>query len=410
MNLKIKPLLFYILFFCYSSLYAQIDHHHYKRKLSSPSTLWHEVVLPEAIFNNINTDFSDLRILGFNSANDTAEVPYILSIPSKTHSTNEVTFNLINVSKNSSGHFWTFETPTDNIINEINLSFKNKNFDWNVQLEGSQNQNDWFTILDKYRILSINNNQIDFNYTTINFPKANYNYYRISIKSNETPVFKKATLSLHSTEKIAMHHCAIKKMTQNNNNTTTEIDVELYNKYPINTLHLAVADTLDFYRPIIIKQLKDSVKTEKGWIYNYTTLTSGIISSEEVNEFYFNSTFLKQLKIIIYNHDNTPLTIDTLATEGFVYTLVARFSDLSSDYFMCYGNTSSTAPSYDIVNFKNKIPTDITQLKLSEEEKITHEKEQEALPLFSNNIWLWSIIIVLILFLSWTSLKMLKSK
>lgn len=409
MKLKISlTLLIFLL--CFSGLYAQIENHSYKRKLSPPSNLWHEVVLPEAIFKSINTNFSDLRIIGFNSSNDTIEVPYIITNSSKEIVYKKIPFQLINASKNNNGYFWTFETPIDKIINEINLSFENKNFDWNIHLEGSNNQNEWFTIHEKYRILSIHNNEIDFNYTNVKFPKSNYNYYRISVNSNEVPILKKATLSLQTIEKIAMHHCVIKKMAQKNNNTTTEIDIELHNKYPINKLSLTVADTLDFYRPIIIKQLKDSVKTEKGWIYNYTTLTSSIINSTEASEFHFNPTFLNKLKIIIYNNNNAPLTIDTITTKGFVYKLVARFSDLSSQYFLYYGNTSSTAPSYDIVNFKDKIPTGITQLKLSEEEKIIHEKEQEAQPLFYNNIWLWSIIIVLILFLSWASLKMLKSK
>lgn len=403
-------LTFLIFLLCFSGLYAQIENHNYKRKLSPPSNLWHEVVLPEAIFSSINTNFSDLRIIGFNATNDTSEVPFIVSIPSNEYTYKEISFKLINTSNNQNGYFWTFETPIDKIINEINLSFENKNFDWNIHLEGSNNQNEWFTIYKKYRVLSIHNNEIDFNYTNIKFPKSNYNYYRISIKSNEVPVLKKATLSLQTIEKIALHQCAIKKMAQKNNNTTTEIDIELHNKYPINKLSLTVADTLDYYRPIIIKQLKDSVQTEKGWIYNYITLTSSIMSSTEANEFHFNPISLNKLKIIIYNNNNAPLTIDTVTTKGFVYKLIARFSDLSSDYFLYYGNTSSSAPSYDIVNFKDKIPTDLTELKLSEEEKIIHEKEQVKQPLFSNDGWLWGILILLILFLSWASLKMLKSK
>lgn len=407
--MKISLILLIFLLF-YASLFAQIENHNYKRKLSPPSNLWHEVVLPEAIFNNINTDLSDLRIIGFNASNDTIEAPYVISIPSNESTYKEVAFELINSSKNNNGYFWTFKTPINKIINEINLSFENKNFDWNIHLEGSNNQNEWFTIYEKYRILSIHNNEIDFNYTNVKFPESNYNYYRISVKSNEVPVLKKATLSLQTIEKITLHQCVIKKMAQKDNNTTTEIDIELHNKYPINKLSLTVADTLDYYRPIIIKQLKDSVKTEKGWIYNYTTLTSSIIKSTEASEFHFNSTFLNKLKIIIYNNNNAPLIIDTVTTKGFVYKLVARFSDLSSDYFLYYGNTSSTTPSYDIVNFKDKIPTDLTKLKLFEEEKIIHEKEQGKQPLFSNNGWLWGVIIILILFLSWASLKMLKSK
>src|SRR5690606_40823506 len=62
---------------------------------------------------------------------------------------------------NESGYFFTFEMPAREPINQLYLQFKEKNFDWKIRLEGSHDQQEWFTIADDYRIVSISNQLTD---------------------------------------------------------------------------------------------------------------------------------------------------------------------------------------------------------------------------------------------------------
>ena len=176
---------------------------------------------------------------------------------------------------------------------------------------------------------------------------------------------------------------------------------------PVSHLKIDVKDSFDYYRPITIKYLTDSIKTEKGWKYNYSTLTSGMLNSMEKNEFKFSSRTVQKLKIFIHNQDNQPLTIDSILVKGYLHELIARFTEQAT-YFMTYGNKTAARPHYDIDRFTDKVPVTLTALELGNE--LTIEKDETPLtePLFKNKTWLWTIMSLIILLLGWFSVKMIR--
>ena len=127
------------------------------------------------------------------------------------------------------------------------------------------------------------------------------------------------------------------------------------------------------------------------------------------NEFRFESTILQKLKISIYNHDNKPLTIDTITANGYVHELIVRFTEPAT-YFLTFGNKNALKPSYDIERFTLKVPNNLIPLNLGEEQLIDKKEVFEKEPLFKNKNWLWAVMVVIILVLGWFSVKMIKSK
>jgi hypothetical protein len=172
-------------------------------------------------------------------------------------------------------------------------------------------------------------------------------------------------------------------------------------------IRIVVSDKIDYYRPLSIKYLSDSIKTEQGWKYIYSTLTSGTLNSIEKNEFEFNSTTVQKLKIFIQNQDNQSLTIDTIEVKGYVHELVARFADKAT-YFLAYGNTNAELPQYDIDRFTENIPVSLTSLEPGNEMIIERDDVPVTDPLFKNKKWLWAIIVVIILLLGWFSVRMMR--
>jgi len=108
--MKVK-LTYLLLFFC-SFSFGQINKYGYKRELMEIKDQWHKVVLPNEIFGKILPDLSDVRIYGITKNNDTIEAPYILRFAEEKISQKDVSFNLINQSKNDNGYYFTFEIPT----------------------------------------------------------------------------------------------------------------------------------------------------------------------------------------------------------------------------------------------------------------------------------------------------------
>lgn len=389
--------------------YGQIDQYNFKRELKGISEQWHKILLPDEVFGKISQNLSDIRIFGITAGNDTIEAPYLLQLATEKIYSKEVEFKILNISHNDKGHYFTFEIPTTEPINQIKLDFRQNNFDWQIKLEGSQDKNDWFTVIENYRILSIKNELTDFQFTKLAFPSSTYRFFKLQIESKEKPELTSANIAQHEITNGTFRNYSINKFDIKENKETkqTEINVELQMPVSVSHLKIDVKYGYDYYRPITIKYLTDSTKTEQGWKYNYNTLTSGTINSIEKNEFQFSSTTVQNLKIFIHNQDNQPLTIGTIHIKGYEHALITHFTEQAA-YFLTYGNKTAAKPNYDIDRFSEKIPKILPTLDLGYEQNIEKEEIPLTEPLFKNKTWLWTIMGLIILLLGWFSIKMMR--
>jgi hypothetical protein len=388
---------------------AQIKDFRYKRLISEISGTWNRVVIPDEMYSKLTNDLSDLRIIGITEAHDTIEAPYILEELSEQTINNQVAFKTLNFNSQNNRYYYTFEVPSVNLVNEIALLFEEDNFDRLIKLEGSSQLIEWYTILDNYRILSINNNFTDYNYTILNFHESKYRYYRLSFQSNIKPKLLSATISEQKILQGLYRNYELRQTEISNDKKTHEtiITAELPATVPVSFLKIIVQDKYDFYRPVHIQYLTDSVESPKGWIYNYSTIAADVISSLEPNEFKFTNTFLQKLRIIISNYDNEPLTINQLSVKGNMYQLVVRIIKPAT-YYLIYNNKNAQRPVYDLTSFKDKIPQGLPQLIIGPEEKIEQMPASIVKPIFENNAWLWIIMVIIILLLGGFTYKMIK--
>ena len=389
--------------------YAQMKHYGYKRSLQNVSNDWHQLTIPDAVFGKLNSKMSDLRIYGITAQTDTIEAPYVLKTLSEKIEYKVVPFNIINKTKGKEGHYFTFQLNSEALINHIELDFKRSNFDWKIELQGSQNQHEWFTILEEYRILSIKNESTNFKFTTLEFPDSKFKYYRLIVKDNEPPLLESAQLSNYQT--IAGHYNTYshKKLETINDKIlkNTVVNLELEQALPLGQLHINVSNRFDYYRPVKIEYRKDSTLTEKGFKYHYKTITSGTLNSMEENLFKFPSTIAKHLRITIYNDHNQPLSIADVSAKGYQFRLIGRFTE-PAKYMLVYGYPSNRQPVYDIMRFETNIPEELIALEVGKEEVILHSVDPKVQPLFENSFWLWGIIGVVILILGGFTFKMLR--
>jgi len=410
MKKRVKIAIWLIMFLgSYSQYYGQMETYDYKRELNGISDQWHSIILPNDLFGKASHNLADVRLFGISANQDTLEAPYIIRVKTENSTSKDIVFKTLNTSYNNKGSFFTFEIPTKESINQIKLDFEQENFDWRLTLEGSQNQREWFTITENYRITSIKNELTDFQFTTVRFPNSSYRFFRIRIDSKEKPDLTVAHLTQsEKTEGVFRNYpIKIQEFGENKKEKQTEIKLELQVPVAVSHLKINISDKVDYYRPITIMYLSDSVKTEKGWKYSYSKLTSGTLNSMEENEFKFKCTTLKNLKIIIYNQDNQALSIDSIQVKGYIHEIVARFTE-PANYFLTYGNEKAVKASYDIERFTDKIPDTLKALDLGIEQKIGKEKEAAGDPLFENENWLWLVMTVIIGLLGWFSLKMMR--
>ncbi len=391
---------------------GQLTQFRYKRELQGVSSQWHRLTVPDSVFGKTRNNLHDIRIYGVAPGQDTLEVPYLLQAGS-IQSEKEVSFLLRNTTYNSNGWYFTFELPDEEIINYLQPEFEQKNFDWNIQLQGSHDQQEWFTLLDRYRILSISNASTEFRFTRLNFPDARYRYYRLLVRSKEQPVLRSAKLLLRTAAAGTIKTYTVLKTKQENNKASqqTEVTIDLPLPVSVSQLQVRVQDNVDYYRPLTITCLSDSFQTEQGWSYQYRSLATGVVSSDGTNRFSFPATITQQLKLVLHNQDNQPLTVDAVEVSGFVHELVARFPQRANTrYYLVYGNEQITAPEYDLARFTNNIPGSLVSLTAGAEEAINPATMQKKTALFTNAWWLWMIIGVVIVLLGWFTVSMIRKQ
>lgn len=408
--MRITTKLFTVFFIGFSLVcFAQLETYNYKRTLENVSDEWHQIILPEAVFGNLNPSFSDLRIYGITHKKDTIEAPYFLKILSDKISNKTVPFKIINKTKSNEGYYYTFQLHSEATINQIKLNFETQNFDWKVDLQGSQNQNEWFTILNDYRILAIKNTSTNFKFTTLQFSETKYRFYRLFIKHNEQPELVSAQLYQQEIREGSAVDYSVKKLTTEDDKQlkTTTIDLELEQAVALSHLNIEVSNTFDYYRPLKIEYRRDSTKTENGWMYDYKTITSGTLNSLEPNHFKFRDIIAKHLRLTIYNEDNQALTVSKVLVKGHQFQMIGRFTE-KADYSLVYGKSSARLPNYDITKFETKVPEHLKALKVGTEELISKPKKVTVKPLFENSYWLWGIIGVAILIIGGFTLRMLQ--
>jgi len=404
---KIK--LFIVFLIVTSHAYAQ-NTYQYKRKITGVQTTWHNLVLPDHLYKNIQRDLQDIRILGIRGK-DTIEVPYLLKQKTDQISQKEVNFKLINQSAATEGYYFTFQMLTPTAINQIILNFKQTNFDWRLSLEGSIDNKEWFSILNDYRILSIKNQDTNYQFTRLGFPDAQYGYFRVRISSSKAPVLKSARILQTDTVKGMYKEIKYASFQVKNNPKTKESTAEIVLKepLPVSSLKIPVNSNFDYYRNFHVEYATDSFKTDRGLQYNYTDLYDGVISSSEIPVFSFPNIIASRLRITIQNNDNRPLLLHPPVLKGSIYEITARFDDPTGyDYALYYGNQAAIAPNYEIAQFKDKVPEGLAAVQLGAEEQNPAFRIEKSSPLFENKAWLWAIMAVIIALLGWFSYKMLQ--
>jgi Protein of unknown function (DUF3999) len=402
--------LFSILFiFLIFNLSAQIEKYNYKRALKGISSDWHKINLPDNIYSKVNPNYNDIRIYGVSAGNDTIEAPYVFQTSEGTLKDESIAFKLLNQTSNASGYFYTFQISEDVSINEIVLNFDQKNFDWKLKLEGGNDQSQWFTITDNYRIVAINNALTDYTFSTINFPDVKYRYFRLQVIANEKPNLVEPKINRTVSANGQYKRYTVKLLKNDLVAKQSIIEVALQDKVPVSFVQFKIKNKYDYYRPFTIAYLIDSTQTQKGWIRNYAELASGTLSSLEKNNIVVENVLAKQFRITIENSDNEALQIDSIIVQGAIQNIMARF-DKKADYYLVYGNNMADAAHYDIENFSNKIPTEATALELGSEELIPHAAAKPAEALFKNKYWLWGIMGLIIVLLGGFSLRMMKKQ
>lgn len=368
---------------------------------------WYALTLPGAMLQELNPGLADLRLYSLNGG-DTVELPYILRIHDDEVMERKVDLALFNQSSRNGLLYLTFELQPAHKVNFIRLEFDEENYFGHVTIEGSDDRIKWFEVAKDERIVSMDKEGNDYILSSIRFPLSGYRYLRVSVNSDTPLHFRNASFAYDSIRPGKYQDLPLTWIMKTDKASgRTYVDIAMNEFNPVSILHVEIENERDYYRPFTIEYVRDSVKSQKGWIRNYEHLFNGYLTSFEVNRFVFPVAFSKDLRLVISDRDNSPLVIKQVSAEGPFVTVVSYLKP--GDNFVLYGSDVTHKPDYDLAHFQNKIPEHPAAAKLGEPEEIILP-EDEGGGLFESSVWLWVIMIVMIGGLGFFTLKMMKGK
>lgn len=349
-----------------------------------------------AVSNNI--DFSDIRI------NDTIgnEVPYFVRSQNPVRAINEfVTYPLESNTEKDSINTIIVANESGENLSRFSIFVESAEVDKYVTMRGSNDLKKWYIVKKRENItysgFKEGNNEI----LIVDFPQGNYKYYELVLTNNQSSPLKILKVGKFKNSNIYAQQTEIDLGRFTRKDST---DKKTYIRFPDLPYNYRL-NKLTFYVNSKAEYLRKAELNGKDYSIRFN------LSSKGENTVVLNSTSISPNgTIVIDNKGNPPLVIDSIKAYALNRYLCAYLEE-GQCYTLVIGN-KDIAPSsdYDIKFFQDEIPQDLQIVKTSNFHKIegsknTHEREKMWI---EKPIFLWSIIIIVGVFLSLICYKMIR--
>lgn len=349
-----------------------------------------------AVSNNAN--FLDIRI------NDTIgnEVPYFARAQSLVRAVNEfISYDLESNTTKDSINTIVVRNENGENLNRFSIAIESAEVDKYITIRGSNNLKQWYIVKKRENItysgFKEGNNEI----LIIDFPQGNYKYYELTLTNNQSSPLQILKVGRFKNSNIYAQQTEIDLGTFIRKDST---DKKTYIRFPDLKYNYRL-NKLTFYINSKAEYLRKAELNGKDYSIRFN------LSSKGENTIVLNSTAISpEGVIVIDNKGNPPLVIDSIKAYALNRYLCAYLEE-GQCYTLVIGN-KDIAPSsdYDIKYFQDEIPEDLQIVKTSNFEKIevaAHSNEREKMWI-EKPVFLWSIIILVGLFLSAICYKMIR--
>jgi len=271
-------------------------------------------------------------------------------------------------------------------------------------IRGSNETEKWFIVKQASEATRVGQQSADnTEMLIIDFPQGIYRYYEIKLWSNNnSPLDVREVGKIKNTSLYGNFvEIDFGRFTQENNddkNTYIRFP-DVKHPYSINKIEFGIKNKPDYLRRAV---LEDST----SYYTEYMSLSSIKENAFFTNDFLFSS----KAYVEIENHNNPPLVVDSIKIYG-LRRYVCVYLEAGKKYKLASDRRDPVSSEYDIEHFKNKIPNDLPILQLTNAESYIIPEEiipQRELSLIEQPAFLWSIIILVGVFLVFVCVRMIR--
>ena len=268
-------------------------------------------------------------------------------------------------------------------------------------IRGSNDKGKWFIVKQASETSRISRQTADNSeMLIIDFPQGKYRFYEIKLWSNSSSPLDIQKVGRIKNTSLYGNFVEINdvKFMQKSDEKNTDISFpDMKHTYCINKVEFGIKNKPDYLRHA---KLIDSVSYDTERI-SLSSLKDNIFF---INDFYFSSN----TSVVIENKNNPPLVIDSIKIYG-LRRYVCLYLEAGKRYNLISDSSDPISSRYDIEHFKDKISSDLPILQLSNQEFIPEKiAPKRTLSLIEQPVFLWSVIIVVGVFLVFVCFRMIR--
>ncbi|KKT94403.1 MAG: hypothetical protein UW95_C0015G0006 [Parcubacteria group bacterium GW2011_GWC1_45_14] len=372
----------------------------YKKEILDVKKGLNKVSLDNEVFANSNEGLADMRIVDDSNR----EIPYKLIATRNEEGRKEYSPRLINNSVADGKYSMVIMDLGERgiITNSLKIGTSSDNFQRNVTVHGSEDQENWNVLNSEGYIYDYTDKKagIKSQDTRVSFPDTTFRFLKVEISNVENnPVMINSVSVSQYIRKGAKEFSISPKIesSPDDRNKATVLIADLgQGGIPTGRISIATVDE-NFNRGVVVYSSNDrGVENWKrvgyGNLFRYKTPGfSGENLAMDIDE-----TTDRYIKMVIYNKDNAPLGIREVKMLATYRELVFQ-ADSNEKYFLFYGNRKADTPEYDLEKYFQYL--DLTgswevSLGAQQDNRGFIEEKREEKPLTERNPYFFTVVLV----------------
>ena len=301
-----------------------------------------------------------------------------------------------------------FNYPTQKYCEDIGLHISNTTLNKTFSVSGSDNQIEWFGLVDNQLLTNLNNEKGTSVKKIIHLPSNNYKFLKIDFNDKNSLPINVIDVGYFIGDQKVFETSILNdfkyKIKEDSKSKKTIITFSSNTFQKVDGISLAIATHL-FSRTA--KVFVTKIRKVKRQTESYRQeISSFQLNSNTSNTFQLNSFFVREFTIEIENQDNQPLEISKIDLLQENLYVIADLK--SNEKYEVIIDSTFTKPQYDLANFidssKDYPKTKISKLtKIESQNEIASEK-----PFWQSKVFMWICILFGIAIIGYFAMGLLK--
>jgi hypothetical protein len=296
-----------------------------------------------------------------------------------------------------------------NSLNNLNLRVMNADVVKHAKLLGSDDGKTWYALRERFTLQGARDVNETSQVKTVEFPLSDYALFRLEIDDSTTAPLNVATVGYYKRYQKSAVLDKLENFTLHRSDSVstkkTYLRVGFDRAQWLDEVRISARSDMFFYREVSLAVMHRA-HGRNGDHLTLKPLASALLTHENPTSLSFDAMKTHEICFVVENADNIPLKDIKVEVFQRKRSAIAWLS-AKSNYKVIAGDSTFVLPSYDVIHFRNRIPTQLTSLSIGQVTERLHDRSSDEVSIF-NRYWMWTGLAVIIAMLGFLSIRVIK--